>query len=515
MLQRPQRVTGSPQAWPLHDAAASRLTEMQAQALHPPHTLMARAGLAVARLALAMSPHARRVEIWAGPGNNGGDGLVAARHLHLAGRQVQVRLVADARRLPGDAAWALQQALAAGVAVEHLEGQCADESTAAKDEPDLHIDALLGLGAARAPQAALAAAIQTLNNSPAPVLAVDLPSGLHADTGMPLGGMAVRADATLALLTLKPGCHTGQGRDHAGTVWLDHLGAAATSPTAWLTGAPLRMSRHHASHKGSHGDVWIVGGAAGMGGAAWLSARAALAAGAGRVTCSPLDAEAALLDPAWPELMGRHRAWLLGDELLRSSTLVCGCGGGSVVAAVLPPLLAHAGRLVLDADALNAVAASSALLAMLRQRAQARLPTLLTPHPLEAARLLGCDAAVVQADRLAAAQRLAQHTAAAVLLKGSGSVIAAGGTLPCINPSGNAALATAGTGDVLAGWAGGLWAQLPSHSAHDIGCAAAWQHGAAADRFAIDAPGAPLRATALVQALQDLARQPGEPPSPA
>jgi hydroxyethylthiazole kinase-like uncharacterized protein yjeF len=251
-----------------------------------------------------------------------------------------------------------------------------------------------------------------------------------------------------------------------------------------------------------------------MGGAAWLATRAALAAGAGRVTCSPLDPEAALLDPAWPELMGRHQAWLLADEVLRSSTLVCGCGGGTAVAAALPPLLAHAGRLVLDADALNAVAGSASLLAMLRQRAQARLPTLLTPHPLEAARLLGCDAAAVQTDRLAAAQRLAQHTAATVLLKGSGSVIAAAGALPCINASGNAALATAGTGDVLAGWAGGLWAQQPSRCAHDIACAAAWQHGAAADRFAAAAPGAPLRASALVQALQDLSLQPGEPPVP-
>jgi hydroxyethylthiazole kinase-like uncharacterized protein yjeF len=172
------------------------------------------------------------------------------------------------------------------------------------------------------------------------------------------------------------------------------------------------------------------------------------------------------------------------------------------VAATLPALLHHVPRLVLDADALNAVAADASLLARLRQRAAHGHATLLTPHPLEAARLLGQTTAEVQANRLAAASALATKCHAAVVLKGSGSVLASPGALPCINPSGNAALATAGTGDVLAGWAAGLWAQRPSDSPEAVAQQAVWQHGRAADLHAEHAaPGAPLTASALINAL--------------
>ena len=229
------RITATGGPWPLHDAQASRAAEQRAQALHPPHALMERAGLAVARLALALAPHARQVLVCAGPGNNGGDGLVAARHLHLAGKAVRVQLLADPARLPADAARALSQAEAAGVAI-HAGGVDSDGA-------DLVIDALLGIGARRAPEGAIAAAIEAINARQAPVLAVDLPSGLHPDTGALLGHAAVRATATLALLTLKPGCCTGHGRDQAGELWLDTLGVAATPPSAWLTGPPHPPAR--------------------------------------------------------------------------------------------------------------------------------------------------------------------------------------------------------------------------------------------------------------------------------
>jgi hydroxyethylthiazole kinase-like uncharacterized protein yjeF len=491
----PQTVTALNGPWPLHDTAAARAAEQAALAAQPPQALMERAGLAAARLALALAPHGGRFDVWCGPGNNGGDGLVAARLLHQAGQEVQVALLAEPGHLPTDAAAAWRKAQAAGVPM-------AADMPGAASPPGLAIDALLGLGSRRAPAGRIAAAIAALNAGQAPVLAVDIPTGMHPDTGMPLGDAAVRATATLCLLTLKAGCFTGQGRDLAGAPWWDDLGVAAGPPQAWLLGRPAGSgARAHATHKGSFGDVAVVGGAMGMVGAAWLAARAASAAGAGRVYCAPLDPQASLLDPLHAELMGRRDWWLSPPAVLAATTVACGCGGGDAVRAALPPLLSKVRRLVLDADALNAIAADSALHTLLRARAGRGLGSLLTPHPLEAARLLATTVAEVQVDRLRAAHVLAQAFGVAVLLKGSGSVIAAPGHLPTINPSGNAALASAGTGDVLAGWAAGLWAQAPQAHAADIACTAAWQHGRAADLWPGACRGAPLRAGALVEAL--------------
>lgn len=480
--------------WPLHDVTASRAAERAALGASAPYALMERAGLAVARLALALAPHARCIVVWAGPGNNGGDGLVAARHLHAAGQRVEVRLVGATDRRPADAANALAQARAAGV-------QLHDGPSDVAVQAGLAIDALLGLGATRAPQGAIADAIDRIDAQTAPVLAVDLPSGLHADTGCVLGSRAVRASATLSLLTLKPGLFTAEGRDHAGAVWLDTLGVAAGDATALLSGPPAAPARPHSSHKGRFGDLFVVGGAPGMAGAAWLAARAALEAGAGRVYASLLD-PAAPFDAGRPELMMRPALWQAAPAALCAATVVCGCGGGDAVRETLPPLLAHAGRLVLDADALNAIASDTALSPLLRARAARGRPTLLTPHPLEAARLLGCSAAEVQRDRPAAARRLAADTGCAVLLKGSGSVIAASRGRWWINPTGNAALASPGSGDVLAGWAGGLWAQQPASAPEDIATAAAWIHGAAADHWAAVHPAQALPAAELVGAMR-------------
>ncbi len=479
--------------WPLHDAAASRAVEHTALAGHASHELMAHAGLAVARLALALAPHAQRVQVYAGPGNNGGDGLVAARHLCAAGKAASVSLLGDPAKLPVDAALALHDARAAGVPIQLWQG--------VPPPCDLAIDALLGIGSSRAPTGELAMAIDVMNAGVTTVLAVDIPSGLHPDTGALLGTAAVHATATISLLTLKPGCFTGHGRDHAGQVWLAPLGVEADQPVAWLSPPPAARTRAHASHKGSQGDVAVVGGAPGMVGAAWLAARAALAAGAGRVYCSLLDEAAAGYDTARPELMARSRWWRSPPALLAQTTVVCGCGGGDAVRDALPPLLTHAGRLVLDADALNAMASDPALLPALRARATRGLSTLITPHPLEAARLLQMSAAEVQHDRLAAARELASKLGVTVLLKGSGSVIAAPGLACVINPTGNAALASAGTGDVLAGWVAGLWAQQPDATAQQVAAAAAWVHGHAADVFAGAGAGAPLRAAELIEVL--------------
>jgi len=493
-----QRVLPASRSLPLFGVERTREIERRTSAALPAHTLMRRAGLAVARLAIAVAPHAARVWVAAGPGNNGGDGLEAALHLQAAGRRAHVGFVGDAGHLPDDARDALERAQAAGVAI-------AGDGAPTLDRGDIAIDALLGIGASRAPGDAIAHAIARLGALPCPVLAVDMPSGLHAGTGQPLGEACVRADHTLTLLTLKPGLFTATGRDHAGAVWFEDLGAATAGdiPDAWLTGADIvaAPSRAHAQHKGSFGDVAVIGGASGMTGAALLAARAALAAGAGRTYVSLLDAAGLTHDPVRPELMFRDEWWKSPEATLRRTTVVCGCGGGDAVREVLPRLFAAAGRLVLDADALNGIASDVKLQTLLRARAARDRVTVLTPHPLEAARLLGSDAAQVQADRLGAAQAIADDFKCVVLLKGSGTVIAAPGARPRINSSGNAALATAGTGDVLAGWLGGLWAQRPEAGDVDgairVTAEAAFSHGAAADRCAAPV----LRAADLIEAL--------------
>ncbi len=499
---------------PLHGVAATRLLEQQAAAQLPPHTLMQRAGLATARLALALAPHAQRLWIACGPGNNGGDGLEAAMHLHQWGKTVVVTWLGaqNEARVPADALASLVRARAAGVPFAQVPPAGFDFA----------IDALLGIGGA--PRAA-AATEQTdllgqwlalLRSSPQPVLAIDIPSGLDADTGASLAPESIatcalpsRADArfTLSLLTLKPGLFTATGRDLAGQVWWDDLGvtpASALAPDAWLLGRDRAASHQrtqaaHASHKGSFGDVAILGGqsspkaATHMSGAALLAGRAALHAGAGRVFVALLGSAGLTVDPQQPELMFRSPEAL--D--LKAQVLVCGCGGGDAVAGVLPRVLSGAQAAVLDADALNAIAADTQLRTLLRARQGRAYRTVLTPHPLEAARLLGSSAAAVQADRLLAARQLAEQFGCVVVLKGSGTVIAAPDQVSAINPTGNARLATAGTGDVLAGMVGARLAG--GQTAFDAACSAVFQHGQLADDWPACHPGQTLTASALAE----------------
>lgn len=503
--------------WPLHHAGATRRLEADlrvAVAAAPAgRSLMERAGLATARLALALHPGLRRVQLWCGPGDNGGDGWVAARVLQGLGIAVDLRSLDAAGASSPDLEQARRAGLAAGLRVTPGFEQA---------PTDLLIDALLGLGLARAPEGPMAAAIAHINaqalSARTPVLSIDLPSGLHPDTGACLGPACVRASHTLSMLTLKPGCFTHQGRDHAGRVWLAPLQAHGPDwrhATAWLNAAPEQGPRAHASHKGGHGDVLVVGGAEGMAGAAVLAAQAASAAGAGRVVLSPLHPAAA---PLRPEIMTRPEAWTRVGDDWPEATVVAGCGGGQLIAHTLAALFTHAPRLVLDADGLNAVARNAALQAALVARAARKQATLLTPHPLEAARLLGVTTAAVQADRIAAAQALAVRFEATVLLKGSGSVIAsptaaqtqgqargqaqtqqsATATGPCLNATGTGRLASGGTGDVLAGWIGGHWSSHPERPALRIASEAAWWHGRAAER-APGPPWLPLRALDLLE----------------
>lgn len=473
----------------LFDTAALRRIEQAAASNLPPHALMQRAGLAIARLALALAPHARNVWLACGPGNNGGDGLEAAACLRQWGARPIVSWLGEEARCPPDARAALQRAREAGVTF-------AEAPPTAMGPNDLCVDALLGIGATRAPTGRMATAVASLNASPAPTLSVDVPTGLDPDTGTLLppgheeapevtGVGHVIAQHTLTLLACKPGLFMAQGRDASGSIWFDDLGITTVNEAACaqLNASPRLRHWAHASHKGSHGDVAIVGGEGpsrrgmGMTGAALLAAKAALHAGAGRVLVNFLDEDGERWAAEQPELMIRRFDVLA----LRTLTVVCGCGGGEAIREVLPAVLAQAPRLVLDADGLNAIANDHSLRTQLSHRAMRGQATVLTPHPLEAARLLGSTAAAVQADRLTAGRTLANTLACTVVLKGSGTVIASTAHTPVINPTGNSRLGTAGTGDVLAGLIGARLAA--GMNAFNAACAAVHQHGACADTW--------------------------------
>ena len=505
---------------PLHDVAGTRLIEQEMAGKLAPHTLMQRAGLSVARLAMALAPHARCIWIACGPGNNGGDGFEAALHLHQWGKSVVVTwtgLPSGKAELPPDAQASRQRALAAGVAMGGSEPP---------PDFDLCIDALLGIGAALDPARPGSDLMQkwldAMQCSPALRLSVDVPTGLNADSGAPSVKKTTKCIAnnacptsenrlfTLSLLTLKPGLFTASGQDCAGEVWFDGLGVGLTGatgqalpaqPCAWLLGADRtcqtrRAQAAHASHKGSFGDVAVIGGestvSTHMTGAPLLAASAALHAGAGRVFVALLgNAPGLQVDTEQPEFMFRSP-----DALdMANQVIVCGCGGGQSVASILPTVLSTARQLVLDADALNAIAADPQLQTQLKARHGRGYSTVLTPHPLEAARLAGSSAEAVQANRLETAHRLAERFACVVVLKGSGTIVTGPGQLAWINPTGNALLATAGTGDVLAGLVGAFLAQ--GQNGLDAAKNAVFEHGQRADDWATHRPGMALTASRL------------------
>lgn len=490
-------------SYPLWDGSASRAIETAALAIPRQPSLMERAGQSVARLAQAIAPFARQAWVLCGPGNNGGDGLVASRHLADSGWQVGVHWLGSADHCSSDTHAAWQAACASSV--QWLR----PEQIPTLTPEDIVIDALLGLGqqGRQSPHTRPSPLLHLLQQSracPAHVLAVDLPTGLDADHGSWLEGFAPSTHCapnsrhTLSLLTLKPGMFTAHGRDACGNIWWNDLGCteqlAAQPPCAWLNARSPAHQRAHNSHKGSFGDVLVIGGAQGMTGAALLAASAALHHGAGRSLLHLLDRTAPGLHAALPDLM--FASVETAQQLLRKTSVVAGCGGGTAMAQWLPAVLAQVPRAVLDADALNALAENPGLQSALKSRAEHGQHTILTPHPLEAARLLQTSTAQVQSARRSAAQTLAQQLNCTIVLKGSGSIIASPGQTPHINPTGNARLAIGGTGDVLAGLIGAHW----RHGAppHQIACQAVWEHGALADQWPTTQP---LTASALATAL--------------
>lgn len=459
---------------PLYLAASLRRIETGAQALQP--SLMERAGLAAAQRLRALAPQPCAVLVLVGPGNNGGDGLVLARHLREWHYTVTVAMLAEPQTLPRDAGLAWHAWHKAG-------GEAVVEPSWA--DADWIVDAMFGIGLTRPVAASYAAWIGAANTCGKPILALDVPSGLVADSGVAFAP-CVRATHTLSFLGLKPGLFTGDGPDVAGRVTACSLGLDLpeySRADGHLLGAAVLdylVPRSRNSHKGSFGSLGILGGNDNMVGAALLAGRAALRLGAGRVYVGLLAEQAPKVDFVQPELMLCPAGELIDLPQLTALAVGPGLGMSTGAREALDLAVDSALPLVLDADALNLLA----LWPELAQRVTDRnAPVLLTPHPAEAARLLATDTAAVQTDRLQAAKTIAERFQATVILKGVGSVITSPLSGWRINPSGNPGLATAGTGDVLTGMVAALLAQgLTPDQAVDL---AAFLHGSAAD-FLVD-----------------------------
>ena len=473
---------------PIFRTAELRRVETAAHGQPP----MERAGIAAAEVARGMvGERDGSVLVLAGPGNNGGDAFVLARRLRETFFDVVVVFSGDRAKLPPDAADAHRAFIGAGGAT------VAD--IPAGWHGSLIVDGLFGIGLARPLAADYASRVERANGSGIPILALDVPSGLDADTGV-APGPTIRAAATATFIALKPGLLTGDGIDCCGDVSIHPLGLEpeASAPamghrldwSALAADLPAVLTRRARSvHKGTFGTLAIVGGADGMVGAPLLAGRAALHAGTGKVWLGFATGNPPAFDSGRPELMLRA-----ADQVLNAgaSAIVCGPGLGmtSAANALLARAMAEQVPLVLDADALNAIAADPALAAAVARRLS---PTVATPHPAEAARLLGTATAAVQADRLGAAQALAAKLRAAVVVKGAGSVLAYPDGTWDINASGNPGLASAGTGDVLAGFAGAFLAQgINAKTALRL---AVCLHGAAADACVVAGFG-PLGLTA-------------------
>lgn len=465
----------------------------------PVMALMETAGRAVAEAALRMLGSRRgHVMVVCGPGNNGGDGFVAARVLCDRGVDAVVYLASALEAVRGDARAHLEIFERAGGVVRMITApdQLAAVGAAvvpAVVPPALVIDALFGVGLARPIEGHLAEVVAMMGKA-GPILAVDIPSGLDADTGRELG-VAVTAERTITMAVLKIALVSAPGFARAGEVEVADIGIpraliAASGVRASLVepGDVARWLPHPRAleHKGSRGHVLVVGGSPGMRGAGRLAAVAALRAGAGLCTLAA-DGELDAPDSVMTRSLapgGQLAALLAGKAAV---VIGPGIGASEASAARVREVLASALPAVLDADALNVLATDPA------EIAGAAGPVVVTPHPGEAARLLGITTGEIEADRLGAARALAAKTRAVVVLKGARTIVCdgiregvcagAGSDLHCsINPTGGPALATGGSGDVLAGTIGALLAQ--GLSAVDAARAGVFVHGAAGDQLA-------------------------------
>ena len=467
----------------------------------PARRLMEAAGEAAAELARELlGEGGTSVLVVAGPGNNGGDALVLARYLKQWWFKVDVVFTGDAKKLPRDATRALRLWREAG-------GVLHGKIPAGKW--DLAVDGLFGIGLKRRLEGRYAQLVERINRLGIPVLALDVPSGLDADTGRILGA-AVRATHTVTFIALKPGLLTAEGVNCCGNIHVRSLDidAAACLPSkGWLLSratCPRLKPRPRNSHKGLFGNVGILGGAEGMVGAALLAGSAALKLGAGRTYVALLAENAPLVDPMQPELMLRSPEKLLELDYLDCLAAGPGLGQSDKAQRFLAAVLKTKFPLVLDADALNLFGADNKLQLLLKRRAAA---TILTPHPAEAGRLLKSGTEEIQRDRLTAALEIAKRFRCHVVLKGAGSICALPDGSWYINSSGNPGMASAGMGDVLTGMISALIAQ--GLSAGDAMLLAVYLHGTAADDLVAHGVGpAGLTASEVIDAARNLLNQP-------
>jgi len=443
------------------------------------YELMSRAGRAVVEDARKQFPGAGNWLVICGGGNNGGDGYVVARLADAAGIKVTVCSLVDAEQLKGDAALAYADWQATG-------GQLLEWPLSDGRSHDLAVDALLGTGIDRKVEGRFQQAITFLNQLHCPIYAIDIPSGLNADSGVVMGS-AVRAQNTMTFVGRKRGMYTADGPDYCGHISFDDLAIPASAAGGFaessgellsldaLTG--LLSPRPHNSHKGSFGHIFAVGGQKGMSGAIRLCGEAALRSGAGRVTLATDPAHAALINMTRPELMVKAiggsddlRSVLSGAGVIATGP---GLGQSDWSESLLNTCLETEAKLVLDADALNLLARRS------HENTVVGENWVLTPHPAEAARLLECKVSEIQQDRVLSATTLAQLYGASVVLKGCGTVVADSSGRYAICPLGNPGMATAGSGDVLTGIIAALLGQ--GLSCFDAAKAGVLAHAAAGD----------------------------------
>ncbi len=440
-------------------------------------TLMERAGAAAFQLLRKRWPQAQDITVVCGAGNNGGDGFVVARLARAAGMDVQLLQLGNPEKLQGDALTAADAWRTAGgviIPFETLPRRC-----------DLIVDAVFGTGLEREVSGGWRTAIELINRHQAPVLAIDIPSGLNADTGAVLG-VAVRAQATISFIGLKQGMFTGAGPEQCGDVSFDGLGVPAVIYSQeilsarrvdWRQQSTLLTPRSRSAHKGDFGHLLLIGGDLGYSGAVRMAGEAAARSGTGLISIATRPHHAALLTVQRPELM----CHAVDDvkqlsPLLRRATVVAigpGLGRSEWSLRLLGRALESRLPLVVDADGLN----------LLAQDPTCRDDWILTPHPGEAARLLDCTTGEIECDRFAAVTRLQERYGGVIVLKGAGTLIKGASSRPiALCTEGNPGMASGGMGDLLTGIIGSLLAQ--GFDAEDAACMGVSLHGAAADQAA-------------------------------
>lgn len=517
---------------PLYTAAQVR--EMDVQAIASGiggFELMQRAGAAAFQLLGRLWPQARRLVVLCGPGNNGGDGYVIADLARRAGWDVEVLQLGDHARLGGSALQAARMARDGGLYPREWSTEVFVSACGGAQTDMVIVDAMLGSGAREPLADEFATAVDQINRMDLPVLAIDLPTGVNADTGT-VATTAVHAAATISFIGRKQGLYTGCAPDYTGRLCFDSLmipksvlqHQPATSPSAYAIDvsliAQLLPPRLRHAHKGKHGRTVVVGGDLGFGGAALMAAEAAARSGAGTVALVTRSAHVMPSLARQPEIMVHGIDDWSGEQsdrvraLLRSASVIVigpGLGASAWSAAMLREVLMVAAQaaipLVLDADALNLLSRQQNIWRELASPEQ-RKHWMLTPHPGEIARLLSCSVANVQADRFAAVRDLQALTGATCLIKGAGTVLALSPDSDAVLPplevcmEGNPGMASGGMGDVLAGVLGGLVAQgLSSADAMRIGVCV---HGEAADQLVPPCGERGMLATDLLPVIRQL-----------